>query len=292
MSDESTRLRRHASNASTATPPPAKTSNHPRREQIPAEEYNLDFYLSAHLEGFQEFKSGDLSYVKQKQVEMLRITEGVRLLEVGYGRGELLLHSARRGAVVHGVDYSPDAVIVARDTLRDFPNADVRTADSRKLPYDSDSFDRVFSGDVIEHMSFPDAVDSLSEMYRVTRPGGFLLVKTTPNTLFVRCVYPWAKLIFRAIDRDSVALMDEQLQIMRQLHVDEYNLFSLKKAARMAGMPHAKVWIDPDVTRSHNHRYSDRFRHNPLIRFAAWIGGLAPFRLFLGNDLYLQCHKP
>ena len=271
---------------------PEKPKRPRRREEIPAEEYDRDFYLSDHLEGFAEYRSGELSYVKQKQLEMLELAEGVTFLEVGYGRGELLLHAAMKKARVWGVDYSPDAVLVARETLRRFPDADLRTADSRRLPFPDDRFDRVFSGDVIEHMSYSDAVRSLAEMYRVVRPGGFVLVKTTPNTVFVRWVYPLAKHFFRRLDPASVRLMDEQLELMRRIHVDEYDYFKLRRAARLAGMPHAKVWIDPDIVRSNRHRYSDRFRESRLIQWAAALGRFAPVRFFLGNDLYLLCRKP
>lgn len=260
--------------------------------EIPSETYDRDFFLSHHLEGFEEFKAGRLSYIKAKQVQMLDLRPGQRLLEVGFGRGELLLHCAREGAKVSGVDYAHEALAVARETLAEVPDADVRVADARKLPFETGSFDRVFSGDVIEHMSFDDALAMLKEMYRVTRPGGFLLVKTTPNTVFVRWVYPWAKHIFRLIDQGSVALMDEQLALMRQVHVDEYSLPTLKQIARKAGMPHAKCWIDPDITRSNQHRYAPTsFRHSVVIKVIALLGRFWPVRFFLGNDLYLKCEK-
>lgn len=278
--------------------PPSQTSadsasparGTPKRE-IPAEVYDRAFFLSPHLEGYEEFLQGGLSVVKARQLELLEIGPDLEVLEVGYGRGELLLHCARRGARVTGVDYAGDAADVARETLRPFPEADLRVADSRRLPFEAERFDRVFSGDVIEHMNFEDAIDSLREMYRVLRPGGFLLVKTTPNTVFVRGIYPWAKQILRWIDPEGVARIDQQLGIMRELHVDEYNYFSLRRVARLAGLPAAQVWIDPDLTRSNRHRYSQAFSTNWAIRLVNRLGRLAVVRFFLGNDLYLLCRK-
>jgi SAM-dependent methyltransferase len=48
------------------------------------------------------------------------------------------------------------------------------------LPYADGSFDLVVSMDVIEHLPEPDLSPWLSEVYRVTKPGGLVLL-TTPN---------------------------------------------------------------------------------------------------------------
>ena len=259
--------------------------------RIPAEAYGREFFLSPFLEGFREFELGSLSVVKAKQLEMLNLSGDVALLEVGFGRGELLLHCARGGVAVTGVDYAPDALEIARATLRDFPGADLRLADCRCLPFADDSFDRTFSGDVIEHLCFEDAVVTLKEMYRVTKPGGFVLVHTTPNTLFTRGVYPWCRLLLRFINRDAVRDIEAHLKMMRQLHIDEYNLFSLRRVAAEAGLHRARVWIDEDLLRSARHRHTRVFAGNRLVRLVGSLGNLYPIRLLFGNDLYLKCVK-
>ncbi|MBX9788242.1 MAG: class I SAM-dependent methyltransferase [Pirellulales bacterium] len=260
--------------------------------RIPAEVYDRAFFLSQHLEGYDEYLQGELSFVKARQLEMLGITPGMRVLEVGYGRGELLLHCARRGAEVAGVDYAGDAIGVARETLAEFPAANLHVADARDLPFADNSFDRVFSGDVIEHMCWEDGVAALGEMYRVTRPGGFLLVKTTPNTVFVRWIYPWGKWILRWLDKAGVQKLDEQLEVMRRLHVYEYNQLSYRRLAVTAGLPRPQVWIDPDLTRADQHRYSQAYCDSRLIRLVRRCGRFGIVRFFLGNDLYLKVVKP
>lgn len=260
--------------------------------RIPAEVYDREFFLSPHLEGYDEFLKGELSVVKARQLEMLDIAPGTRVLEVGYGRGELLLHCARRGAKVTGVDYAADAIEVARDTLADHPTAELQVADARDLPFAEDSFDRVFSGDVIEHMCWEDGVAALREMFRVTRPGGYLLVKTTPNTVFVRWIYPWGKWFLRWLDKAGVEKLDAQLEVMRRLHVCEFNLLSYRRLALTAGLPRPQVWIDPDLTRADRHRYSQAFRDSRLIRLVRRCGRFGIVRFFMGNDLYLKVAKP
>ncbi|HEX8087675.1 MAG TPA: class I SAM-dependent methyltransferase [Blastocatellia bacterium] len=259
--------------------------------RIPAEAYGRDFFLGPFLEGYSEFQEGRLSVVKARQLEMLELEGGVSVLEVGYGRGELLLHCARMGASVAGIDYAPEAFKIARVTMREFPRADLRLGDCTGLPFEDDSFDRVFSGDVIEHLSFNDAVLKLKEMYRVTRPGGFILVHTTPNTLFTRYMYPWARHVLRFINERSVEEIDAHLKVMKRLHVDEYNLFTLRRAARRAGLPGARVWVDEDLLRSSKHRHTQVFAANRLARFVGSLGKYSAVRLLLGNDLYLKCVK-
>ncbi len=259
--------------------------------RLPPETYGRDFFLSDSLEGYREYQEGTLSSLRTIHLEMLKVHSGVSVLEVGHGRGELLLHCALSGATIAGVDYSPEAHAIARETLAEFPDADLRLADCKSLPFDSGSFDRVFSGDVIEHLCFDDAVEMLKEMYRVTKPGGFMLAHTTPNTIFTKFVYPWAKHILRRIDQDGIAGLDQQLEVMKRLHVDEYNLFTLRRACINAGLSQSMVWIDKDLMRRGTHRLIRRFAENGFARFVASLGKYPIVRFFLGNDLYLRCDK-
>jgi ubiquinone/menaquinone biosynthesis C-methylase UbiE/MoaA/NifB/PqqE/SkfB family radical SAM enzyme len=261
-------------------------------KRLPSELYDTAYLMSQLLEGYQEFREGRLSVVKAREIEMLALEPGMSVLEVGFGRGEFLYHCARRGAKVAGIDYSRDAFEIARTLFQDVPEADIRVADCRDLPFGSQSFDRVFSGDVIEHVNYEDGVLMLQEMYRVLKPGGFLLLHTTPNTVFTRFVYPLARPALRLIDAETIKAVEHHLAVGKQVHVHEYNLFSLRKAARDAGLTGARVWIDADVLRSGKHPYTAAFGRNLLVRWAASLSGTAPVRFLLGNDLYLKYARP
>jgi len=47
------------------------------------------------------------------------------------------------------------------------------------LPYESDSFDAVIGSGVLEHV--PNDFESLKELYRIIRPGGFFIMTMLPN---------------------------------------------------------------------------------------------------------------
>lgn len=261
------------------------------KRQISADRYDREYLLSDNTEGYQEFQSGGLSYVKQLQLEELELTPGLLLLEVGFGRGEFLRHCAERGAVVSGIDYSPDALDIARRTLAKFPEADLRVADCKDLPFDADSFDRVYSGDVLEHQDTEDGVKMLREMYRVLRPGGFLFVHTAPNTVFTRLVLPLVKPLLRAIDAGAVEILDEHMKINETVHVHEYNLLSLRRVARRAGLEGSESWISSDILRSSRHRHTRALAQSRLVRWAGGLGRIGAIRFLLGNDLYLRVRK-
>jgi ubiquinone/menaquinone biosynthesis C-methylase UbiE len=262
------------------------------RRSVPAEVYDREYFFSDNVEGFQEFQDGGLSLVKQRQIDALRLEPGIELLEVGVGRGEFLRRCAELGGKVTGVDYSSDAVDITRETLSDYPDADLRVADCRDLPFAEGTFARVTSGDVIEHVDELDGITMLKEMYRVLAPGGTMLVHTAPNTVFTRGVYPLAKPLLRMIDANSVKVLDEHMKVNLRVHVNEYNLISLRRATRRAGLPHARVWIHQDMLRSGAHRHTRSLETHAIGKLAGRLGRVAAVRFFLGNDLFVEVQKP
>jgi SAM-dependent methyltransferase len=96
---------------------------------------------------------------------------GRRLLDVGCGQGVDLVHFARAGAVVSGVDLTPRHVELAQRHLELLGlDADVRLGDAEILPFEDASFDRVTSNGVLHHT--PDPHAAAREIARILRPGG------------------------------------------------------------------------------------------------------------------------
>lgn len=258
---------------------------------ISPSDYDKAYFLSDTVEGYQEFKDGGLSHTKLKLFDMLEIKKDLTCLEVGVGRGEFLRHGAKMGAKMTGIDYSEDAIEIARESMHDFPESEVIVADARDLPFASDSFDRVFAGDVIEHMSYEDGISMLKEMYRVLRPGGFMLIHTAPNVAFTKIIYPMARCMLKLISKETVESVDRHLNAGGGFHIHEYNLFSLKKVAKKAGLAHANVWIDSDIFRSGKHNLTQTLCKNPLVKFIGFCGKCSVIKFLLGNDFYLKCSK-
>lgn len=101
--------------------------------------------------------------------------EGKRLLEIGSGRAVDSLFLAARGAKSYVLDFSSESfglsVKLARE--RGVTIVPLR-ADARSLPFESGSFDLIFSQGLVEHYQPPDQL--MEEQARVVKPGGYVLV--------------------------------------------------------------------------------------------------------------------
>ncbi len=96
---------------------------------------------------------------------------GKKVLEVGVGAGTDHLQFARAGALLSGVDLTDAAVeMVSKRLALEGLKSDLRRSDAENLPFESGSFDYVYSWGVLHHT--PDTEKSLAEVYRVCKPGG------------------------------------------------------------------------------------------------------------------------
>ncbi|GAA4659666.1 class I SAM-dependent methyltransferase [Kineococcus glutinatus] len=102
-------------------------------------------------------------------VELAGVRPGQRALDVGCGPGALAAQLVQRLGAEHvsAVDPSPGFVAAAAERL---PGADVRAAAAEGLPHADATFDVVLAQLVVHFMT--DPVAGLTEMARVTRPGG------------------------------------------------------------------------------------------------------------------------
>src|SRR5918993_3994173 len=100
-----------------------------------------------------------------------------RILDVGCGTGANLIMLSNYGDA-EGVDVSEDALAFCRERGLD----KVRLGAGEALPYEDGTFDLVTAFDVVEHMD--DDLAGLSEMRRVLRPGGRVLL-FVPTFMFL-----------------------------------------------------------------------------------------------------------
>ena len=100
-----------------------------------------------------------------------------RVLEVGCGRGVLLVELARAHvrAKVVGVDACETRLRQARKRCVGFPNVCLQLASAASLPFPDDSFDLVYSRFAIERLQ--DKARAVAEIARVCRPGGTVLLR-------------------------------------------------------------------------------------------------------------------
>jgi len=104
-----------------------------------------------------------------------------RVLEYGCGRGGAVRRFCDAGYMVEAIDLSEEVIRLAQDYE---PRASYTVIDSEQsLPFPDESFDACYSSEVIEHVF--DIRCYLSEIHRVLKPGG-VLVLTTPYHAVVK----------------------------------------------------------------------------------------------------------
>jgi SAM-dependent methyltransferase len=116
-------------------------------------------------------------------VRFAGIRSGAKVLDVACGTGVVALTAARTGAVVHGVDLTPELIQHAKEnaTLMRL-EASFQESDAESLPFPDATFDFVVSQ--FGHMFAPRPDVTIAEMLRVLKPGGTVAFATWPPELF------------------------------------------------------------------------------------------------------------
>jgi len=97
------------------------------------------------------------------------VKKGSQILDIGCGSGEITLRIKEKGYEITGLDFSSVAVDLAKSLGLNCQVVDLDIG----IPFDNDTFDVVWAGDVIEHVFDPLFV--LKEVNRVLVSGGALL---------------------------------------------------------------------------------------------------------------------
>lgn len=116
---------------------------------------------------------GQTTWWRKRALRGLGLTAGQRVLDVGCGTGWVVQFLRRRypGVIGEGMDLSPRMLDEAR---RIDPDGNYFEGDVCELDRPDDTYDLVVT--VFTSRNFPDLDKSVSEMMRVLKPGGSLIV--------------------------------------------------------------------------------------------------------------------
>lgn len=220
------------------------------RRTVSPEFYTEEYFRTA-CEGYDEFNTTEGRQLSRRLTQafaLAEVTAGMKVLDVGCGRGEILRHCARLGADAYGVDYAPVAVNMSQLAIAQEDEATGKTgvaqADAKMLPFPTGYFDRVLMFDVVEHL-YPWELDvALAEVRRVLKPNGRFIVHTAPNVWYDRYAYPLVRMLRnwqgRGYPKDPRAL---NVEANVDVHVNEQSWLSMQQVLAKAGFA-SKVWLD------------------------------------------------
>ncbi len=125
--------------------------------------------------GYDRFVTPTHLWLGNEGLRRAELRAGMRFLDVAAGSGALSIPAARLGASVLATDLSPVMLdLLKRRAREEGFNVETRVMDGHALDLDDDSVD--MAGSQLGVMLFPDMPKGVSEMARVVRPGGRVLM--------------------------------------------------------------------------------------------------------------------
>ncbi len=139
--------------------------------------YSKEYFLST--EGIDYFKKGLISPKFEHAVNIAKLKSGMKILDIGCGRGDIVLACARKNIYSFGIDYAHDAIEIAKAAKQSLPDNlaslfSVHQASADTLPFKESTFDKIFFMDVAEHLSSSDLLQCFKECEKILKEDGEL----------------------------------------------------------------------------------------------------------------------
>lgn len=186
-----------------------------------SEDYDTNYFL--------DICGGEKDYINRifgkrfyEAVNLAQVKSGETVLDVGGGRGETSILCASKGASVTTIDYSPVAIALTKSLIKDFPQFKNRifpkVMDAKTIKFKNSSFDKIFLLEVIEHLTKNEIDQVLTNILRVLKPDGKLIISTGPN-----------KILMNFLLKITEIFLGNRQWKSRKYHISEQSFFSLKK---------------------------------------------------------------
>jgi 2-polyprenyl-3-methyl-5-hydroxy-6-metoxy-1,4-benzoquinol methylase len=232
-------------------------------------------------------------------IKIANLSPGMTVLDVGCGRGEVVLFCARHRIRAVGVDYSKEAISIAQrakaaHNIEQQKRIKFICDDIEKIDFD-ESFDRIFMLDLIEHLHDWE----LSKLFRVCagmlKPNGILVIHTLPNKWLYEITYKKILRIFMPWLPANPRTEKEMA-----IHINEMTLTHLASILSKAGFD-SKIWLKDlivEQARWHKREKREDFLRraytlfaNPIIGTAYKILTKTPLRLLIVNEMFALAWK-
>ena len=266
------------------------------QRSLPPDLYTEEYFLHA-CEGYEEFSEtqGDrLSRRLAAAFAVAAILPGMRVLDIGCGRGEILRQCAVLGAEAYGIDYAPVAVDLAHGLTAKAGGSKlapgkmgIYQADAKYPPFPANSFDRILMFDIVEHLFPWELTLSLASVKRMLKPGGAVIIHTAPNAWYDRYAYPGVRLARILMGQGSQYPRNPRalnVAINVHVHVNEQSPWGLRRVLRQAGFRDIRVWLASPP----QHRREGLL----LAALRSILFRVPPFRFFFEREIFAVGGKP
>jgi len=232
-------------------------------------------------------------------LELADMKPGMRILDVGCGRGEVVLYCARQGVHAVGIDYSREAIGLAEKARAAHSPEEQEHMrficdDIKTLAFEA-SFDRIFMLDLVEHLHDWELLELFAVCRKLLKPGGALIIHTLPN----RWLY---EITYRRIVRLFMPWLPENPRSQKEMaiHINEMTITHLKRVLDRGGFL-SEVWLQEllvEQARWHSHQpLHDRrgklyqWLCKPLIGYVYRMLAATPLRLLIVNEMFAVAWK-
>ena len=165
---------------------------------------------------------------------------GKSVLEIGCGSGIDTAEFTRHGAKVTATDLTKEAVELTKNLLEIAGlSAKVIQADATNLPFEDSSFDCVYSYGVLHHI--PDMKSALTEIHRVLKPGGKLMVMLYHRDSLL---YAYSIIYWRGIKEGMLKKLSEEE-------------LASKYSERNEGCPYTRVFTQDSARKAFSPWFKD-----------------------------------
>ncbi len=208
-----------------------------------------DFYSRAYFlgrcGGYAEFvaEGGRVADpIRRTALRLMAPAPGQRIMDLGCGRGELCVAAAQAGARVVALDFSRDALSMARDTARAH-GADVLLVCARAeaLPLRAGALDTVLATDIVEHLPDPDLRAAVAEVRRVLGPRGRFVVHTGPTRAYLAAGQHLKRALQWLLRRPVAPRLTYESELREAGHSNIHSRATLR-AALASAFPAPRVW--------------------------------------------------
>ena len=211
--------------------------------------YDKEYYLTD-CYGFKEYLNSEgmvLNSTLQNVVKHIGNVKNKSILDIGCGRGELVLWFANNGACcVDGIDYSKDAIELANNIKmkqKRYIQQKIKfwVMDAKCVVDIKNNYDLIVMTEVLEHLYTEEQIIILNNIKKLLKKDGVIYIHTSPSKTFLDYFYrywsvPMSRIILKIwnyftksnypgiIDYRNVRTKSHKI-----MHVNEPRYFSLKK---------------------------------------------------------------